>query len=149
MSTRGKWLKAVRLGLGLLFVLAGALKLAEPSAFAASVATFRFFPRGWTNLIAVTVPPIEILMGALVIVSPWQRVAAFGLSVFNLAFLILLTQAMLRGLSFECGCFGAWDPLASRPWLALPRDVLLLLGSLAVYRTCARPAALYFSSGSK
>jgi hypothetical protein len=58
---------------------------------------------------------------------------------FNLAFVVLLSQGLAPGLSFECGCFGAWDPIASKPWLALVRDVLLLLASIAVYRRCSRP----------
>lgn len=149
MKTRGAWLVAIQLVLGFLFILAGALKLAEPSSFAASVATFRFFPRAWSNVIAIAVPPIEILLGALVIFGPWRRVAALGLIVFNLAFIVLLTQGLLRGLSFECGCFGAWDPLASKPWLALLRDVLFLLGSFLVYRRSAGTAPLYFSSGNR
>jgi putative oxidoreductase len=138
MSTRGKWLAVARIGLGVLFIVAGALKLAEPSSFAASVATFRFFPRAWSNFIAITIPPIEILLGVLVIFGPWRRIAALGLTIFNFAFVVLLSQGLARGLSLDCGCFGAWDPLGSKPWLGLLRDVLLLLGSIAVYRRGSR-----------
>jgi uncharacterized membrane protein YphA (DoxX/SURF4 family) len=138
MSTREKWITAARIGLGLLFILAGALKLAEPSALAASVASFHFFPRPWSNVIALIVPPIEILLGALLVFGPWERIAALGVALLNVAFVVLLSQALLRGLSFDCGCFGAWDPLASHPRLALARDVVLLLGSAALYRRYCR-----------
>jgi hypothetical protein len=46
-------------------------------------------------------------------------------------FVVVLGQALVRGLNIDCGCFGPalsgwWD----RPVFALPRAILLLAASL-------------------
>jgi uncharacterized membrane protein YphA (DoxX/SURF4 family) len=116
------------------FILAGALKMRDPAAFAASVATFSVLPRAWSNAVAIILPPFEILCGALLWIPAWRRAAALGLVGLNLAFIALLTQAVARGLQFDCGCFGKWDPIAHYPVLAILRDLAFLAIAIAWFR---------------
>jgi len=120
------WLQVARLLLAATFVVAGALKLNDPEAFAASVATFRVLPREWSNVVAIWLPPFEILCGTLLFARPWRRAAALGTTLLAAVFIVLLTQGMIRGLNMDCGCFGKWDPASGRPLVAILRDLLLL-----------------------
>jgi uncharacterized membrane protein YphA (DoxX/SURF4 family) len=66
---------------GLIFLAAALPKIADLAAFAGSVHNFHLepvLPIAGINLLAMSIPWIELIAG----------------------------QAMARGLSFECGCFG-------------------------------------------
>ena len=112
--------------IGSLFVWAGAVKLMDPASFAAAIAGFRLVPREWNNWIAIMLPPFEVLCGASLLSSFWRRAGALGIALLNLVFIVALAQGVARGLSFECGCFGKYDPLAHSPLLAIGRDLVLL-----------------------
>lgn len=128
------WVWGCRLFLGGAFVFAGAIKLLDPAAFATSVAGFRLLPREWSNVVAIGLPPLEVLCGACVLCGLWLRPAALALALLNALFIGALAQGMARGLSFECGCFGRWDPLAHQPALAIVRDVLFVAAAAVLFR---------------
>lgn len=130
MKVRGTTLAAA--GIGALFVYAGAMKLAGPGDFAASVHSFRLVPEGWVAPVALAVPLIEVVSGIGVWIAPWRRVHLLSLFLLTLMFLGALVSAGARGLEADCGCFGAWS--RSSLELAIARDVLLagVLGFLYV-----------------
>ena len=97
------WL--ARLILAGVFIVAAAPKLADPAAFALSIANFRVFPDALANVLAVVVPAIEVT-GALALLTPWRRGAALLLGGLLLAFTVLLALSLARGLDLDCGCFG-------------------------------------------
>jgi len=130
--------QVARVVLGGLFVLAGVLKLVEAEAFAASVATFRVLPRAWSNVVALGLPVLEVLCGALLFAAGWRRAAALGLAVLSALFTVLLVQAIGRGLNVDCGCFGKWDPAAGHPVVALARDLVFLALAVYCYRNFPR-----------
>lgn len=100
----------VKLALGALLVYAGVMKLLGPADFAEEIANYRFLPQ-LAPFLAVMLPPIEVLLGTVLIVSgarsEWLPAAALGSTLLMAVFTVAVTQAVLRGIDTSCGCFGA------------------------------------------
>jgi putative oxidoreductase len=110
---------ALRLGLGALFVVAGVLKLRDPTAFATEIANYRWLAQ-LAPVGAATLPAIEVLLGGLLIV-----------------FTAAIAQAVARGINVDCGCFGGGGgPVTG--WTVV-RDVALLLGAAALVAITPAP----------
>ena len=123
-----------RLLVATVFVYAGAIKAANPAPFADSIASFKMLPASLSNLLALGLPPFEILAGLLLLVpNRWRRIGAFCILLMISAFLVALATALARGLKVDCGCFGGSSLDLLSPtrnlWLALGRD--LVLGTVA------------------
>ena len=119
--------------LGALFVAASWHKLAEPRSFAVDVATYDLLPLSLVNLVAVTLPAVELSAGVLLLLGARVRAAALLVAAMMGTFLAALLVALARGLDMSCGCFAsqgaAEDPIS---WLTVLRDVLWLALALLV-----------------
>ncbi len=117
-------LLVARLALGGLLVVAGALKLGDPSAFASEITNYQIIP-SLAPYLAATLPATEILTGAGLVALPrsWRRAAALAAGGLCAMFLGATTLAYLRGINVDCGCFGAGSG---------PITVLTLLRNLAL-----------------
>ena len=124
---------ALRVLIGGVFVYAGALKLQDPISFSDSVASFSLLPNGLINLVALGLPIFEVLAGVLLISGFFPGPVTLSLLLLSASFGIALAQALARGLSVDCGCFGGGEPSALKTWTALGRDVLLLCGCAWLY----------------
>lgn len=126
---KNRWvLLLLRFVVGGVFVYAGILKLFNPQAFADSIATFQILPPITINLVAMALPPLEILAGGMVVLGLSVARAASVLAILTWAFMMALLQAGLRGLEVDCGCFGGGEPSVWTPWIALMRNGILLAG---------------------
>ena len=96
----------LRLIVGGAFVVAGALKVADPAKFALDVSHYRLVPYELINLVAILLPWIEITSGLFVLAGIWLRAAALVITSLTVMFLVLIVSALARGLNIECGCFG-------------------------------------------
>lgn len=96
----------LRLALGGVFVYAAGSKIYSPDQFAVAVSNYRLLPHEWTHLAAITVPWIEAIAGALVILGVWLRPSALVLLGLTGVFMVAIASALVRGLNIECGCFG-------------------------------------------
>lgn len=143
----------LRLFLGGVLIYAGVLKMLEhPQVFADAVEGFQLVPRELVNLVALSLPPFEILLGAMLILPAVSRSfnksisqsAALAAVCLFAAFAFALAQAMLRGIEVDCGCFGggpSWlESFSSiaRAWFSLLRALALCLASLWLWRRLAR-----------
>ena len=116
----------LRLAIGGVFVVAGAMKLWEPALFAKDLANFRLLPDNLVNLVAITVPWIEVLAGGLLIIGGFKKPSALLITTMLVIFLIFIGQAVYRHLNINCGCFGTLE--ANKVgWTALAKDGVLLL----------------------
>ena len=116
----------LRLAVGGIFVVAGAMKLGEPALFAKDLANFRILPDNLVNLVAITVPWIEVLAGGLLIIGGFKKPSALLITAMLAIFLIFIGQAVYRHLNINCGCFGTLE--ANKVgWTALAKDGVLLL----------------------
>lgn len=125
---------AIRVVIGGLFIYAGVLKLLDTVAFAQAVDGYGLVTWRMANLIANTLPVLEIISGLGLI---FNIRGALGLVVAQLlGFMILLGYAIYMGLDVDCGCFGPSDTAGAepdRPLSALIRDMLMFAACLFIY----------------
>jgi uncharacterized membrane protein YphA (DoxX/SURF4 family) len=95
-----------RLVLGGIFFLSGLTKLGVPAAFTASINSYAMpLPAALVQLMAVGLPPLEILIGLALLVGVFTRLMAGISAGLMVVFLIAMLQAAARGLDPNCGCF--------------------------------------------
>lgn len=123
------WIPVARLLLGALYLWSGAAKVRDLHAFAEEVANYQLLPGGLVPWFAATLPGIELLVGALLVMGVWTRASALLASALLGVFVVALTQALARGINLRCGCFGGSDVAT---WGTVLRDVVLLAPALAL-----------------
>ena len=116
----------LRLGVGGVFVVAGALKIWDPTAFAGDIANYRLLPHELINLLAITLPWIEVAAGLLLVLGIWKRASAVLITLMMIVFLVAIGQALARGLDIRCGCFGTVEARKVGV-LAMGQDALLFV----------------------
>lgn len=131
--TRHKLLIALRVLLGAIFVVAGALKVGDPLAFADSIWAFQIVPNAVVMPMALMLPIFEIAAGLLLIIGRITGSAALAILLLTAVFTAAIGSALGRGLTLDCGCFGQGAPTVSGMWLDLGRDLLLLAGTSLLY----------------
>jgi uncharacterized membrane protein YphA (DoxX/SURF4 family) len=127
------WL--LRLGLGVLFIIAAVGKLRDPGTFAVEIANYRFLP-GLAPYLAVTLPAVELVVGVALIVAPraWRKAAALGMVLLLAMFTVAVAQVVARGINVDCGCFGGTSGAVTG--MTVARDVGLLLAAVFEYFVC-------------
>jgi uncharacterized membrane protein YphA (DoxX/SURF4 family) len=100
-------LLAARCILGIVFVFAAIEKIAAPEAFAISVEAYRILPLPVINIFALLVPWLELLCGLFLMAGHHLRGSSLVASILLAGFTLAILSAMARGLTIDCGCFGA------------------------------------------
>jgi len=136
---KNRWLVFVlRLFLGGLFVYAGSTKFINPQAFGDSIATFKMLPPQVINIVALGLPPFEVLVG-LMLVSNWEaRAASLAAGGLSIVFGIALGQALIRGFPVDCGCFGSAEPSFSKTLGAFGRAIFLMITSYYLFHSTTK-----------
>lgn len=125
---------ALRLVLGGLFIYAGATKLMDVMGFAATIDQYGLVSWRMANLIAKTLPVIEIVAGLGLILD--VRGALGTIVVQLLGFVCVLAYGIHLGLDVDCGCFGPADSATGEEnslWGTLIRDLYMLGACLLIY----------------
>lgn len=102
-----------RLVLGGVFLVAGALKVTTPEAMAKATQAYQVLPHDLAAYVGYALPTIEIILGLLLLLGLFTRVAAVLTSLLLVAFVVGIAQAWARGLSIDCGCFGGGGTVAA------------------------------------
>jgi putative oxidoreductase len=117
----------LRIGLGLLFVVTGLLKLGHASDLAATITAFGFgLPPPLIATVAVALPPCEILLGAYLVGGWLLPITSIAASVLLTAFIVVLAMLVARGNHVPCGCFGPSDAEPTT-WLTVLRDGIFIM----------------------
>jgi hypothetical protein len=95
-----------RLVLGGVFIVAGAVKVVDPLAFARGIVDYDLTPELFVPALAVVLPWWEVLAGGLAIAGRWRLGALGSLTLMSVVFLGVGVITLARGLSPECACFG-------------------------------------------
>jgi len=123
----------IRYYLGFIFITACWHKILHPDSFALDIATYQILPMVFVNLLAITLPWVELASGLMLFLGWKTRAAALLVTGMMLIFTIALVIAVLRGLDMSCGCFAsqgvAEDPIS---WVTVARDLIWLSLSLFV-----------------
>lgn len=128
---------AVRIALGAIFIYASILKIADPVAFAGSIAAYHILPYFGSYLTAAVLPFVELISGLLLVSGYRVKGSAVIIGLLNVVFIAALASAIARGLDIDCGCFKQGGAKTS-PLLALGRDVIFLAMTVFVLKADPR-----------
>jgi uncharacterized membrane protein YphA (DoxX/SURF4 family) len=129
---------AVRLLLGGIFIFAAVDKIAEPDAFAKSISNYHLIPTVLLNIMALTMPWIELLAGVLLVLGIRLRASSAIISGMLVVFLIAIISAILRGYNIDCGCFAQTSQSAASKaskvgWYKVMEDSAMLIAALYIF----------------
>src|SRR5205814_189673 len=89
------------------------------------IGNYRLLQHEWNNLLAITLPWIEVAAGLLLIVGIWARASSLVIALMLAVFLAAIGQAIARGLNISCGCFSTVEG-RKVGLVGLAQDVALL-----------------------
>ena len=133
----------LRLVLGGVILVAGALKVTNLGQSALAVRAYQLLPYDLAGYVGYALPIIEIVIGLLLVLGLFTRISALLGALLMLAFVIGIASAWARGLSIDCGCFGGGGTIGAEQTaypFELSRDVALLLAGAWLVR---RPHTAY------
>ena len=117
-----------RLILGVIFIVAGIDKIANPDAFSASIEAYKLLPYSLINVVALIIPWIELICGIFLVGGVYLRGASALLSILLVVFIFAIISAMMRELKIDCGCFGK-EHATPVSWMKVLEDLgLFVLG---------------------
>lgn len=124
-----------RIFVGLIFLLAGVMKIVNPGSFAAALLAYGVLPVEALRPFSLVFPWIEIFIGVYLLAGFFSRQAAWAAIGMLALFCAVIAQALLRGRSLEdCGCFGGITEV-------IPQLTLILGGSTLGWNDVLRDLA--------
>lgn len=139
----GHWLHGwlalpCRLWVGAIWILAAWHKILYPAKFALSIATYQVLPLEYINLLAITLPWLEVITGVTIIAGFWTRASALCIAGMTVMFIVALVMAIRSQVQMtSCGCFAADAEAAMKTigWDYVYRDVgyLAAAGYVALF----------------
>lgn len=143
----GAWVATgVRVVLGVVWIVAGALKVGDLPASVRAVRAYQLLPDSAAQLVGAGLPLVEVVLGVLLLIGLGTRAGAVISVLLLSVFVVGISSAWIRGLSIDCGCFGSGGELGpgQRPSYGteLLRDMgLLVLAGWLAWRPQSRFAA--------
>jgi putative oxidoreductase len=123
--TAPRTIRVCQIAIGVLMAWAGLAKIGNLHGFAEQLHNFRMMPIPIENLIAISLPWIELVAALALIFGVRARAGAILSALLLVAFTTAVFVAMLRGLDIECGCFGTND--ATRVgWVKIGQNLAML-----------------------
>ena len=124
----------VRIVLGVVFIFVSIEKIADPTAFAASVSDYKIVSAGPALAIATVLPWIELLCGLGLLFGLFARGSALLALIMLSLFTAAVLSALWRGLDISCGCY-TQDPTANRiGWWKIGENAAFIVMSFLVLR---------------
>lgn len=127
----------LRLVIGGMFIFVAINKIINPDEFAKAIKNYDILPLSLINIIAITLPYIELFSGLFLVIGIYKRGSSAIIGISLIVFIIALTSAYARGLDIDCGCgFSSLvQENASKNELLIRifEDILMLIGVVIVY----------------
>ena len=124
---------AARLLIGGLLIMLACTMFWTRQQFAVSIRNYMYFRFPGANVMAVTLPWIELGAGALLILGIYTRPAALLTTGMLVVFLAAIIYAYTIGLDIDCGCFSsAASSQGKITFFEIVRDSTLVLISLFI-----------------
>jgi hypothetical protein len=134
-SWRLVW-RVLAIGIGALFIYAGALKAWDPVRFAGDIENYHLLPWAVSVRLAFYLPWLEIICGLALIFRRLYFGALAILLSLMLVFIGATVAAKMRGIDISCGCFGHVSDQLGFAW-HMVLDFAILGMLLALW--CKRP----------
>ena len=91
--------------MGSVFIYASYSKILDPVSFSSNIHNYGVTPLYLENILALVIPLIEFIIGFGLITGIKYK-ASLDISIYMMVlFIVLISQAYLRGKSIDCGCF--------------------------------------------
>ena len=132
---------AIRVAGAAVWLIAGISKLSQISSFEALVERYGVLPHVLAAPFAYVLPFFEIGIGLYLAAGLFVRGSALVGTLLFAVFLAAQTQAWLRGLTLDCGCFGAVSRSTVGPATIL-RDIALGIPTFLMLALPARKLSL-------
>lgn len=132
-----------RLFLGGLFIYASLDKIMNPADFAEIIYYYQLLPTQFINLLALTLPWLELAAGLLLLFGRLILPSSMILTALLIVFSAAIGYNIARGLDFQCGCFAVSDQAHSENLMTLLRDFLYLVPAIicVIYGLLRDPGA--------
>ena len=124
---------------GFTFIAASLDKIIDPSSFSENIRAYEISPNWSNNLIAITLPWVELICGILLLYG-LHRFYLNSSSMIDIPnnliilmliwFIFMLSIAVYRGLDIDCGCGISEDK--TTPLERLIEDIYLLIFSIII-----------------
>ncbi|MDD5287925.1 MAG: thioredoxin domain-containing protein [Dehalococcoidales bacterium] len=125
---QNRWLMlALRLALGVVFLVASIAKIQDVAQFVSTVASYGILSENLAIIYGDVVPWVELFIGCSLILGAFVRFSVVLLIPLIISFMVASSYALVNDIGGSCGCFGEFLTL-SHP-VALTIDVLMLLSS--------------------
>lgn len=102
-----------RVGLAAVFLISGYIKASDLDQTYVAVNAYQVMPKPAVEVVAAVLPWFELALGLLVLLGVGTRLVAVISVLLLLTFMAGVTQAWVRGLSIDCGCFGGGGDVAA------------------------------------
>ena len=102
-----------RLGLAVVWLISGSIKVADINGTYTSVSGYQLFPTGVASLIAAVLPFLELALGVLLLAGIGVGLVGVLSGLLFLAYIVGIAQAWARGLTIDCGCFSTGGQVAA------------------------------------
>ncbi len=93
-----------RIVVGAVLIYASIDKITDPLEFSKAITNYHMLPWGLENLLAITLPWIELFVGVGLLAGIYLDGAALVAQSLMLVFILAIGSAILRGIDIECGC---------------------------------------------
>ena len=131
------WLKSrldpvellIRIILGGIFIYSGIYKIKDPQSLEVVIRNYKILNDPFIALLAMTLPPLEIIIGACLLLKILFKGAVLISGSLLIVFIVSLCSLILRDLDIECGCLGLRTSLQMQIFI----DSLLLLGTAYLF----------------
>lgn len=123
-----------RVVVGVVFVYASLDKIANPEDFAKIIYGYKILPSFLINLVAITLPWIELICGLFLIGGIF--VESSSLVIFFLLVVFIMGTSLnvfIRGIDINCGCFTTSLTAKKSGAELVLREIILLLMSLQIF----------------
>ena len=94
-----------RVILGIIFIYASYDKILDPVGFSKNIHNFHVTPIAMDNLAALIIPWLELIIGIFLVLGVFLEGTTSITIVLLVFFIIILSQAVFRGIDVHCGCF--------------------------------------------
>ncbi|NIM05269.1 MAG: DoxX family membrane protein [Armatimonadetes bacterium] len=127
-------LVVARLTLAAVLLYAGIHKVSHTGELARIIYGYRLLHPELVNLVAMTLPWIELLTGATLLLGLLRRSGAVVACALFGVFILAAGLAMARGIDIPCGCFSVAATSERIGWGLIVRDVVFaLLGAYLIF----------------
>ncbi|WP_306206327.1 MauE/DoxX family redox-associated membrane protein [Actinoplanes sp. RD1] len=123
---------AARLGLAVVWLVAGGLKVGDLAASGRAVNAYQIFPYDVAKVIGAAQPFLEIALGLLLLAGLAVRLVAGISAVVLVIFIAGIVSAWARGLAIDCGCFSSGGQLGAGATPVYGWDIARDAGFLAL-----------------